>query len=79
MAKKRIENEGQVNQYYVSENHKAIIDKEMWELVQLEFVRRKAFRDEHHLNFYVMQNEDNPFATKVFCAECDSAFGRKIG
>jgi site-specific recombinase, resolvase family, putative len=24
-----------------------------------------------------MQNEDNPFTTKVFCAECGSAFGRK--
>ena len=24
-----------------------------------------------------MQNDDNPFTTKVFCAECDSAFGRK--
>ena len=24
-----------------------------------------------------MQNMDNPFTTKVFCAECGSAFGRK--
>ena len=26
-----------------------------------------------------MQRENNPFTTKVFCAECGSAFGKKIG
>ena len=45
--------------------------------MQLELARRKAFREEHQLNFYIMQNEDNTFTTKVFCAECASAFGRK--
>ena len=77
LTKKRSVNDGQVNQYYVEDSHEAIIDKEAWELVQLELVRRKAFREEHQLNFYIMQNKDNPFTTKVFCAECGSAFGRK--
>ena len=77
LTKKRSENQGQVNQYYIEGNHEAIIDKETWELVQLELARRKAFREEHQLNFYIMQNKDNPFTSKVFCAECGSAFGRK--
>ncbi|WP_456300482.1 zinc ribbon domain-containing protein [Streptococcus merionis] len=49
----------------------------MWETVQLEIARRKEFRVRHKLKSYMMQNKDNPFATKVFCAECSSAFGRK--
>lgn len=77
LTKKRSANDGQVNQYYVEDSHEAIIDKETWELVQLELARRKAFREEHQLNFYIMQNKDNPFTSKVFCAECGSAFGRK--
>lgn len=28
--------------YYVEESHSAIIDKEMWEAVQLEIERRRA-------------------------------------
>lgn len=43
----------------------------------MELARRKAFREEHPLKSYIMQNDDNPFTTKVFCAECGLAFGRK--
>ena len=77
LTKKRVQNDGQVNQYYVENSHEAIIDKDTWELVQLELDRRTAFREEHQLKAYIMQNDDNPFTTKVFCAECGSAFGRK--
>lgn len=77
MNKRRIENKGQVNQYYVQNNHEAIIDEETWQLVQLEFERRKAYREQHHLKSYVMQSKNNPFLSKVFCAECGGAFGRK--
>ena len=77
LTKKRVQNDGQVNQYYVENSHEAIIDKDTWELVQLELARRKAYREEHQLKTYIMQNDNNPFTTKVFCAECGSAFGRK--
>ncbi|MGT2929686.1 recombinase family protein [Streptococcus dentasini] len=77
LTKKRVQNDGQVNQYYVENSHEAIIDKDTWELVQLELTRRKDFREEHQLKAYIMQNDDNPFTTKVFCAECGDAFGRK--
>ena len=77
LTKKRIDNDGQVNQYYIENNHEPILDKEKWEIVQLEIARRKKFREQHNLQFYIMQKENNPFTTKVFCAECGSAFGRK--
>lgn len=77
LTKKRTENDGQVKQYYVANNHDAIIDTEIWETVQLEIARRKEFRVKHKLKSYRMQNKGNPFATKIFCTECGSAFGRK--
>ena len=77
LKKKRIDKDRQVNQYYIEQNHESILDREKWEIVQLEIVRRKKFRDQHKLQFYIMQKENNPFTTKVFCAECGSAFGRK--
>ncbi|HEM5125650.1 TPA: recombinase family protein [Streptococcus suis] len=77
LTKKRIANDGQVNQYYVEGSHEGIIDEETWETVQLEIVRRKTYREEHQLKSYIMQSEDNPFTTKVFCGACGSAFGRK--
>nr|WP_024418771.1 recombinase family protein [Streptococcus suis] len=77
LTKKRVQNDGQVNQYYVENSHEAIIDEETWETVQLEMARRKTYRDEHQLKSYIMQSEDNTFTTKVFCGSCGSAFGRK--
>lgn len=54
LTKKRVQNDGQVNQYYVENSHEAIIDKDTWELVQLELDRRTAFREEHQLKAYIM-------------------------
>jgi len=77
LTKKRSENQGQVNQYYIEGNHEAIIDKEEWDLVQLEVERRNQFRQDNHINFYIIQGEQNPFTCKVFCKECGGLFGRK--
>ena len=48
-TKKRVENNGEVPQYYVEESHPAIIDKDMWEAVQLEIKRRKVFAENMEL------------------------------
>lgn len=61
----------------MEDSHEGIIDEETWETVQLELVRRKIYLEEHQLKSYIMQSEDTPFTTKVFCQACGSAFGRK--
>ncbi len=43
LTKKRDSNDGQVNQYYVEGSHEAIIDKDTWELVQIELAGGKSF------------------------------------
>ena len=43
LSKTRAVNNGIVPQYYVEDSHEAIIDKEVWNAVQLEFERRKIY------------------------------------
>ncbi|WP_392486136.1 recombinase family protein [Haloimpatiens sp. FM7315] len=77
LTKKRAENNGEVPQYYVEESHPAIIDKEMWEAVQLEMERR-IFAKEHDIVKVDYATITNPFAGKVICGHCGSVFGRKV-
>ncbi|MDP4121275.1 MAG: recombinase family protein, partial [Bacillota bacterium] len=78
LTKKRVENNGEVPQYYVEENHPAIIDKEMWEAVQLELERRKAFTEKYGISKYDHVIADNPFAGRVICGCCGGVYGRKV-
>jgi site-specific DNA recombinase len=78
LTKKRVENTGQIPRNYVEDNHPPIIEKDMWEAVQLEMERKKAFAEEHGFKRVDYGSSDNPFAGKVICRDCSSAFGRKV-
>jgi site-specific DNA recombinase len=78
LTKKRVENNGEVPQYYVEESHPAIIDREMWEAVQLEIERRRAFAEKYNIGKFDYANEKNPFAGKVICGCCGGIYGRKM-
>ena len=70
LQKKMKVNEGEVPQYYVEHSHKAIIDPEEWERVQLELDRRKNSPRRTHCN--------SPFAGKLICGDCGEIFGSKV-
>jgi site-specific DNA recombinase len=78
LTKKRVVNNGEVPQYYIEESHPAIIDKEMWEAVQLEMKRRRAFAEKYNISKLDYATVDNPFAGRVICGHCGSTFGRKV-
>ena len=78
LTKKRVKNKGEVQQYYVEDSHPAIIDKEMWETVQLEMERRRTFVEKYRLKRLDYGVKNNPFAGRVICGHCGSSFGRKI-
>ncbi len=78
LTKKRVENNGEVPQYYVEESHPAIINKDMWEAVQLEMERRRAFAEKYNISKLDYATVDNPFAGRVICGHCGSTFGRKV-
>lgn len=42
LTKKRMQNKGEIQMFYVEDDHDAIISKRIWECVQLEIKRRKS-------------------------------------
>ena len=64
-----IKNTGQKPQYYVENSHPAIIDKDMWELVQVELERREKMGSKY--------SATDIFASKLICEDCGSFYGRK--
>ena len=78
LSKKRADNTGEVPQYYVEDSHPAIIDKEMWEAVQLEMERRRNFALQYGIQKLEYATTSNPFAGRVICGSCGQVFGRKV-
>ena len=77
LTKKRTQNKGEVQMFYVEDDHDAIISKRIWECVQLEIKRRKKYLEEHGTNSYSHRPESNPFASKIICGDCNKVFTRK--
>ena len=64
-----VKNTGQIPQYYVENNHQAIIDRDMWEQVQVELQRRDQMGAQY-------SSSDN-FASKLMCEDCGGFYGKK--
>lgn len=77
LTKKRTQNKGEIQMFYVEDDHDAIISKRIWECVQLEIKRRKKYLEEHGTNSYSHRPENNPFASKIICGDCNKVFARK--
>ena len=70
LTKKHKRNEGEVQQYYVSGNHEAIIPPEEFEQVQAELARRKRLGRAFSGN--------SPFASRLICGDCGGYYGQKV-
>ncbi len=77
LTKRRAKNEGQLQSFYIEDDHEAIIDPDTWNCVQQELVRRKKFMEEHDLKAYGNNTEKNPFSCKIICGDCGKAYTRK--
>lgn len=77
LSKKRVQNQGEIQMYYVEDDHEAIIPRKIWECVQLESERRKKYLVEHGTNSYSHRPENNPFASRIVCGNCNKVFARK--
>lgn len=77
LTKKRVQNEGEIQQYYIEDDHEAIIAPWLWECVQLEMKRRERYLEEHNITRFSQNTEVNPFSSKIICGECNMAFARK--
>mgnify|MGYP003277150320 CR=1 FL=1 len=79
LTKKRVMNQGEIQKFYIEDDHEAIIEPWIWECVQLEIERRKRYLEEHGTKSYSNNTEKNPFASKIVCGECNKVFTRKGG
>ena len=73
--KKSIPNSGQLPMYVIKEDHEAIVDPHLWEVVQDEIRRREYLKKQYHLR---MESGDSPLTGKVLCANCGLPLLRKI-
>lgn len=77
LTKRTEKNIGQVTQYYVENDHEAIIDVKFWKMVQLEIERRKEFKQEHGIKSIGRNTQEQPFSNKVICGHCNSILTRR--
>lgn len=70
LSKKTKKNEGEYPQYYIENNHPAIIRPEVFEMVQEEIRRRQAAGGHAQCK--------TPFSGRVVCTDCGEFYGRKV-
>lgn len=70
LTKKTKVNEGEAPQYYVKNNHEAIIDPEIFDQVQIELKRRKSGQNRH--------SSVHTFSSKIKCGQCGGWYGSKV-
>ena len=70
LTKKKKANEGEIPQYYVKDNHEAIIDPETFEMVQTLMATRKKGRNR--------KSSVSIFSSKVKCGDCGNWYGPKV-
>ena len=69
-------NNGELEQYYIKDNHPAIVSREDWDAAQLELDRREKFREAHGISKTGSRIYD-PLFSRVFCAHCGGKLIRK--
>ena len=76
LTKTQAENNGELEQYYVKDDHPGIVSREEWEAVQLELERRETFRQRHGVHT-AGSSTDDPLYSRVFCGHCGGKMIRK--
>lgn len=77
LTKKRVENTGELPSYYCENTHPKIIDRDIWECVQLEFHRRDRFSKERKVIKFYGENEKLMFSARMFCRVCGNNLMRR--
>lgn len=63
-------NEGEVPQYYIERSHQPIIDPQEFDLVQIEYERRKKLDHRYSGN--------SIFSSRIVCGDCGGFYGAKV-
>lgn len=71
LSKKKMVNYGELPMYYIRDDHEAIVDRETYERVQEERMRRSEARSHG-------QQKDSCFSQRIVCGNCDHFYRRKV-
>ena len=76
LSKKTVINHGELNQYYIQDNHPAIVPREIWDKAQQIMAERKYNRKSktNDPNF----NYKYPYKGLLFCGKCGAMLLRKV-
>lgn len=74
LTHKRMQNKGELAQYYLEGSHEGIVDPDTWECVQLEIARQEAYSREHRITGCCWHREDTPLSARITCAVCGSTY-----
>ena len=67
LTKKKIKNKGEVEQFYIEDHHKPIIDKDIFNRLNEDIKRKKENKEKHGRNYTLSK--------RVKCGCCGSSFG----
>ena len=70
LTKEKMVNEGEIPQYYVKGNHEAIIQPEVFDMVQNMMAMRKTGKNRI--------SSINAFSSKIRCGDCGGWYGSKV-
>ena len=78
ISKKKKKNTGQVLQYLITNHHPAIIEPEIFDMVQSEMARRGCIKKNDKKKHYGKYSGKFPFNNLIICGDCGAKYRRTM-
>ena len=78
ISKKKKKNTGQVSQYLITNHHPAIIEPEIFDMVQSEKTRRGCIKKNDKKKHYGKYSGKFPFNNLIICGDCGAKYRRTM-
>lgn len=78
ISKKKKKNTGQVSQYLITNHHPAIIETEIFDMVQSEMARRGCIKKNDKKKHYGKYSGKFPFNNLIICGDCGAKYRRTM-
>ena len=72
ISKRKVPNKGELPQYYIKDDHPAVIARDTFQKAQEVLAENKRYRKEHIIPKY-------PFSSKITCSACGNHYNRHKG
>jgi len=76
LSKKSVPNRGELNQYYIKDNHPAIISREVWDKAQ-QIIAERKYKHKSKTND-PKYNYKYPYKGLLYCSKCGAVLLRKV-